>query len=181
MTNTKFAVPQREDVSANNQAIFDNLKKGLGFVPNAFATIAYSDKALETYLNFSNAKSSLSKKEKEVVNLSVSEVNGCDYCLAAHTAIGKLNGFSEEQTFEIRKGEVSFDSKLDALAKFAKEAAITKGRVSETTLDNFLNAGYTKASVIDVVLAIADITVTNYVNNIAGTPIDFPLAKALTN
>ena len=90
-------VPKREEVSAANQAIFDNLEKAVGFVPNLFATYAHSENALGNYLTLSNAKTSLKAKEKEVVNLAVSQVNNCIYCLSAHTAIGKMNGFTDDQ------------------------------------------------------------------------------------
>jgi len=87
-----FNVPTKSEVSNNNQAIFDQLEKAVGFVPNLYATYAHSDTALENFLNFANAKTSLSNKEKEAVNLAVSQVNNCSYCLAAHTAMGKMNG-----------------------------------------------------------------------------------------
>lgn len=80
MENTRsleFQVPSREEVSAVNQEIFDNLNKQIGFVPNLYATIAYSDNGLQRYLNYQNAKTSLNNKEKEAVNLVVSQVNGC--------------------------------------------------------------------------------------------------------
>ena len=135
-----FKVPTREEVSTNNQAIFDNLNKGLGFVPNLFATYAYSDTALENYLNFANAKTSLSAKEKEVVNLAVSQVNECIYCLSAHTAIGKMNGFTDEQILELRAGYSTVNNKLDALAKLAKNITERRGKTDETVLENFFNA-----------------------------------------
>jgi alkylhydroperoxidase family enzyme len=75
-----FTVPTRDQVSPNNQLIFDNLKSALGFVPNLYATIAYSKNGLERFLAYQNAKTSLSNKEKEAVNLIVSQVNGCIYC-----------------------------------------------------------------------------------------------------
>ena len=76
----KFTVPSRNEVAPANQAIFDNLNKALGFVPNLYATIAYSDNGLSRYLAYQNAKTTLSNKEKEAVNLIVSQVNGCVYC-----------------------------------------------------------------------------------------------------
>ena len=90
-------VPTYEQVNQTNQAIFDQLKKGLSFVPNLYATFAHSETALATYLALQNAKSSLSAKDREVINLVVSQVNHCQYCLAAHTALGKMVGFSSEQ------------------------------------------------------------------------------------
>src|ERR1700756_4445774 len=99
-----FAVPTRDQVSENNKILFDNLNKGLGFVPNLFATMAYSENGLGNYLTFSNGKSSLRAKEREAVNLVLSQDNGCLYCTSAHTALGKMNGFTEEQTIEVRRG-----------------------------------------------------------------------------
>ncbi|MHA7841770.1 MAG: carboxymuconolactone decarboxylase family protein [Winogradskyella sp.] len=174
-----FNVPTRENVSENNQAIFDNLKKGLGFVPNLFATFAHSDTALENYLNFSNAKTSLSAKEKEVINLAVSQVNDCIYCLSAHTAIGKMNGFTDEQILELRAGYSSVNKKLDALAKLAKNITQRKGRTDIDVLENFFNAGYTKANLIDTISLVGDKTISNYVHSTTQVPVDFPEAQPL--
>ena len=109
---TKFEVPVREEVGAENKTIFDNLKSALGFVPNLYAVLAYSDTGLGRYLQFQNGKTSLSNKEKEVINLVVSQVNGCRYCQSAHTVIAKMNGFTDQQILEIRSGEASFDNRL---------------------------------------------------------------------
>jgi uncharacterized peroxidase-related enzyme len=176
---TQFTVPSRENVSYNNQVMFDKLQAALGMVPNLYAVMAYSDTGLENYLALQNGKSSLSKKEKEAINLIVSQVNECRYCQSAHTLLGKMNGFSEEQTIEIRSGAASFDPKLNALVRFAKEATINKGKVSAATLNNFLNAGYNKGSIVDVTIAIADKVVMNYLHNLMQIPIDFPLAQPL--
>ena len=154
----QFNVPTKNEVSTNNQAIFANLEKGLGFVPNIYATAAKSENALGNLLTFSNGKSSLRTKEKEVINLVVSEINDCTYCKAAHTAISKMNGFNEEQILEIRGGEVSFDSKLNALAQFAKEASINRGKPSAQAIENFFNAGYTEENLVDALLVIGEIT-----------------------
>ncbi len=176
---TPFSVPTRDEVSANNQAIFDNLKGALGFVPNLYATIAYSDTALGNYLQLQNGKTSLSKKEKELVNLVVSQENGCRYCQSAHTVLGKMNGFTDDQLLEIRGGSAAFDPKLDALARLTLEITARRGRPSEETLSRFFAAGYTKGSLVDVVIAIADKVVMNYLHNITQIPIDFPLAPEL--
>ncbi len=172
-------VPTREEVSTSNQAIFDQLKGTLGFVPNLYATYAHSENALGNYLSFANAKTSLKAKEKEVVNLAVSEVNGCLYCLSAHTAIAKMNGFSEEQILELRAGEASFDNKLDALARLAKNITENRGTTDAVVLENFFNAGWTKENLIDTIVLVGDKTISNYINNTADTPIDFPIAQPL--
>jgi len=176
---TTFSVPTREEVTENNQAIFDNLKKGLGFVPNIYATFAYSDTALGDYLTLQNRKSTLSAKEREIINLVVSQVNNCRYCQSAHTAIGKMNGFSEDQILEIRSGSAPFDSKLDALAKFVKNVTINRGKPDTNTVEEFFAAGYNKANLVDVVIVIGDKMMANFLHGITQVPIDFPLAKEL--
>ncbi|HAI36760.1 MULTISPECIES: carboxymuconolactone decarboxylase family protein [Maribacter] len=174
-----FNVPTREEVSEKNQGIFDNLEKALGFVPNLYATYANSDTALENYLNFANAKTSLSAKEKEVVNLAVSQVNNCIYCLSAHTAIGKMNGFTDEQILELRAGKASFDTKLNALAKLAKNITENRGRTDEDVLNDYFAAGYTKANLIDTISLVGDKTISNYIHSTTQVPVDFPVAPSL--
>lgn len=174
-----FNVPTREKVSPKNQGIFDNLKKAVGFVPNLYATYAHSETALENYLTFSNAKTSLSAKEKEVVNLAVSQVNECIYCLSAHTAIGKMNGFTDDQILELRAGIASFDNKLDALARFAKNVTENRGRTDADVLQNLLDAGYTQGSVIDIISLVGDKTISNYIHSTTQIPVDFPVAQPL--
>ena len=176
---SQFTVPTRDDVSPANQAIFDTLKSGLGFVPNLYATIAYSTNGLGTYLQLQNAKTSLSKKEKEVVNLVVSQENDCRYCQSAHTVLGKMNGLTDEQVLDIRQGSAPFNAKLDALVGLTKEITAHKGRPSAAALDAFFAAGYTNENLVDVIIAIADKVVMNYLHNITEVPIDFPLALEL--
>jgi uncharacterized peroxidase-related enzyme len=172
-------VPTREQVSETNQVLFDTLKKNIGSVPNLFAVFAHSENALGSYLAFSGAKTSLKSKEKEVINLVVSQVNDCAYCLAAHTAISKMQGFTDEQIVEIRKGGASFDTKFDALAKLAKSIAENKGNADEQSIENFYAAGYSEGSLIDVVLVVGDKTITNYVYALTNVPVDFPAAAAI--
>jgi uncharacterized peroxidase-related enzyme len=174
-----FNVPTRADVSANNQAIFDNLQKGLGFVPNLYATFAYSETALGDYLTLQNRKSSLRAKEREIINLVVSEVNGCVYCLSAHTALGKMNGFTDDQILDIRGGEVPFDSKFDALAKFVKATTINHGKPARSAVDALFAAGYNNANLVDILIVIGDKIISNYFHGITQIPVDFPVAQPL--
>ena len=168
-----FTVPTRETVSEHNQEIFDKLQSAIGFVPNLYASMAVSEGALGAYLGLQSAKSSLKAKEKEVINLVVSQVNSCDYCLRAHTAISKLHGFTEDQILEIRTGEISFDSKLNALAQYAKSAAENKGKPSDEVLVNFFNAGYDDENLVDAVIVIGDKMITNYLFSVLEVPVDF--------
>jgi uncharacterized peroxidase-related enzyme len=176
---TTFAVPTRDTVSPANQALFDALKSQLGFVPNLYATLAYSENALSTYLALQSAKSSINAKAREVVNLVVSQVNECAYCLAAHTALGKMNGFSDAQIIEIRTGTATFDAKFDALARLTRAIAINRGHADQKIVDAFLAAGWTKANLVDVIVTIGDKTVSNYLHAATRVPVDFPAAPAL--
>ncbi len=175
----KMTIPNRENVSTDNQSIFDNLDKAVGFVPNMYAFMANSPTALGDYLTLQNRKTSLNNKEKEAINLVVSEFNNCDYCKSAHTTIGKMMGYTEEQTIEIRKGTAIFDSKLNTLVTLGKAILSTKGEVSENIKADFFNAGYTTENLIDVVFMIGDKIITNYLFALAKVPIDFPLAKSI--
>ena len=181
MQNVKaveFKVPTKNEVSETNQQIFDNLNKALGFVPNLYATIAYSDNGLKRYLDYQNAKTSLSNKEKEVVNLIVSQINGCVYCQSAHTVLGKMNGFDEDQIRDFRRGQ-SENPKLNALVQLAADLTENHGRASEEHLENFFAQGYTRENLVDVILQISDKIAMNYLHNLTQIPVDFPLAESL--
>ena len=174
-----FKVLTREEVSSKNQALFDQLKSAVGFVPNLYAAYAYSENALGNYLTLAASKTSLKAKEKEVINLAVSEVNQCTYCLSAHTAIGKMNGFTEEQILELRAGYASFDSKLDALARLARNLTEKRGSADQDVLENFFNNGWSKENLIDTIVMVGDKTISNYIHKTTQVPIDFPVAQPL--
>ncbi len=174
-----FTIPTREEVSENNQAIFDKLKGMIDFVPNLYAYYAHSETALADYLALQNRKSSLRAKEREIVNLVVSEVNGCEYCQAAHTAFGKMQGFSAEEIMEIRRAEISFDPKFDALARFVKETAVDRGKPSKETVEKLFAAGYTEANLVDIVMVIGDKIISNYLHGITRIAIDWEAAPKL--
>lgn len=182
MTTTEkrtFTVPSRAEVSATNQGIFDNLQKGLGFVPNLYAYFAKNETALGDYLTLQNRKSTLKAKEREVINLVTSQINGCRYCQSAHTALGKMNGFTAEQILQIRKGAATFDSKLDALAKFTASAVQNRGRATAESKEAFFAAGYNEANMIDVIIIVGDKIISNYLHNLTEFDIDFPVAEQL--
>jgi len=170
-----FEVPTREQVSSNNQAIFDQMKNSFGTVPNLYATFALNDTALPDYLALQNRKSTLTGKEREIINLVVSQVNECNYCLPAHTFISKkMHGFSDGEILEIRRAEISFNHKYDALAKFVKDMAINRGRPSEDSANTLFNVGYTKANVVDIIMVIGDKIISNYLHNFTKIPVDWP-------
>lgn len=178
-TATAFSVPTKSEVSESNQAIFERLGKQIGFVPNLYAYYAKNETALPDYLALQGRKTTLKAKEKEVVNLVTSQINGCRYCQSAHTALGKMNGFTNEQILEIRRGSAGFDDKLDALVKFTAATVSNHGKVKEEIKEAFFAAGYNEANLIDVVILIGDKIMSNYLHNLAGFEIDFPVAPEL--
>lgn len=179
LTMRTFSVPTRDEVAPANQAIFDNLQKNLGFVPNLYAYYAKSETALGDYLALQNRKSTLRVKEREIINLVVSQVNDCRYCQSAHTAIGKMQGFTEEQILEIRAGNASWDPKLDALAKFTKDITIHRGKPNSESTEKLFEAGYNEANLVDIIIVIGDKMISNFIHGVTQFSIDFPIAPEL--
>jgi AhpD family alkylhydroperoxidase len=179
ITKRTFTVPTKAEVSETNQGIFDNLAKNLGFVPNLYAYFAKNETALGDYLTLQNRKNTLRAKEREAINIITSQLNGCRYCQSAHTVLGKMHGFTEEQILEIRKGAASFDAKLDSLVKFTASAVENRGRAAEEIKEAFFEAGYTEANMIDVIIVIGDKIISNYLHNLTEFEIDFPVAEVL--
>lgn len=174
-----ITVPTRDQISEQNQNLFDNLKKMVGFVPNLYATFAYSDNALANYLTLQSGKTSLKGKEKEIVNLVVSQYNHCVYCLSAHTQLAKMQGFTDEQIIEIRKAKITFDAKYNALAQLVKSTVENKGHAAAEILDAFFAAGYTEGNLVDIVVLIGDKIMTNYLHALTNIPVDWPLAPGI--
>ena len=174
-----FNIPTRDEVTENNQQIFDQLKNQVGFVPNLYATYAYNETALGDFLSLSGRKSTLNNKEKEVINLVVSQVNDCRYCQSAHTAIGKMNGFTDEQILELRQGKASWDTKLNALAEFVKSITINRSHPKQETVEALFEQGYNKANMVDIVMVIGEKFISNFLNGVTDIEIDFPVAPEL--
>ena len=176
---SKFEIPRNEEIPEGNQRILNDLKMAFGFIPNVYAFIAYSPVALKSYLKFTREKTSLSDKEAEAIYLATSQVNECLYCLSAHTVLAKAAGLTEEQILELRGGKASFDPKLDALATLTRDIVESRGKVSDEKLKHFYVAGYTNRHLVDTVLLISQVIVTNFINNITHNKIDFPEAPRL--
>ena len=168
-----FKVPTRDEVSPANQAIFDHMQGAFGKVPNLYATFALHENALEDYLSLQNRKTTLNPKEKEIINLVVSQINDCKYCTAAHTAVSKMYGFTDEEILAIRRVDIDFNEKYDALAKFVKETTISRGRASEKALEILFAVGYTTENLIDIIILIGDKVISNYLHNTTKIPVDW--------
>jgi uncharacterized peroxidase-related enzyme len=174
-------VPTVNQLDEKAQNILNNVKSQLGMVPNLYATIGYSSDSLENFLNYSGkaGKGTFSAKEMEAIKLAVSEVNGCEYCLAAHTAIAKMNGFTEEETIQLRDGSIA-DAKLNILSNLAADVALNRGKAEQSKVDAFFEAGYDEKALIDFIAVVMEISFTNYTHNLSKVPVDFPKAKDLS-
>ena len=162
------------------QPLLAAVHKQLGVVPNMFRLIANSPTGLEGYLGLNGAlgKGTLEPKTRGRIALAVAEVNGCDYCLSAHTYLGKnLSKLSDAEMAANRDGG-STEEKADAAVRFAVKVAQSRGHVSEADVQAVKAAGYTDAQVIEIVLHVALNTLTNYINETLKTEIDFPVVTA---
>ncbi len=176
---TMARLPVVDPTHESVQDIFGGPLKGKEF--NIFKGMANSPAVLKLYLAMAGAVDgfSLSPAEREVIQLATAEANGCDYCTAAHTAIGKGAGLSEQQTVEARQGRIDGDDKLNALAQFASALHSKKGFVSDEDLAEFKSAGYTDGHVAEVVGVYAQAVFTNYFNHVNETEVDFPAPPVL--
>lgn len=176
---SRIAIPTKDDAPAASRPLLGAVEKQLGSVPNLFRLVALSPAALEGYLGLNGALSkALDAKTRERIALAVAETNGCDYCLSAHTYLGlNLAKLTAEDVALARKGG-SADAKAAAAVAFAKKAAETRGKVSDADLAAVRAAGYSDAEIIEIVGHVALNFLTNLVNNVARTDIDFPAVRA---
>jgi uncharacterized peroxidase-related enzyme len=170
-----------ENASDRARTLLDAVKSKLGLVPNMTRAMANSPAALDGYLQLSGAlsKGGLSARLREQLSLAVAQANGCDYCLAAHSVIGKTVGLTAEQVRDSRLG-TAVDPKTDALIRFALDVVRTRGRVSDAALAEVRDAGFDDGAIAEVVAHVALSIFTNYFNNVARTDLDFPKAPELT-
>ncbi|AJQ94514.1 carboxymuconolactone decarboxylase family protein [Gynuella sunshinyii] len=163
------------------QKSLETVNKLLGSVPNMFRIIANSPKTLEGYLNLNSALSngSLNAQTRERIALAVAEINGCNYCLAAHRYLGiNLAGLSEDEIEANRCGS-SGDAKAAVAVEFAAQITRHRGKVSESDLQTVRTAGYSDAEIVEIVGHVAVNTLTNYMNEVLGTEIDFPTVRTM--
>lgn len=161
--------------SGKAKDLLDAVKGNLGIVPNMTKVMANSPAVLEAYLGFSGAlgKGLLDAKTRERLALVTAQENHCDYCLSAHTAIGKMVGLQPEQIAESRQGIGGSDRGTGALS-FAKRLLETRGQIHETDLAAVRAAGFSDAEIVEIIAHVALNVLTNYLNIASGVEIDFP-------
>ena len=170
----------KETANSETAQLFAAVQKKMGMVPNLIATMANSPAVASAYLGFSQslATGSLVPRLREQIALVVGETNGCNYCLAAHTTIGKGVGLSEEETCNARRA-VASDGKEQAALQFARTIVAERGLVSDQDVQQVRDAGYTDGEIAEIVANVALNIFTNYFNHVAQTEVDFPTAPKL--
>lgn len=163
-----------------SQPLLQAVEKMLGSAPNLFRLVSNSPAALEGYLGLFGAlgKGALPAPTRERIALTVAEFNGCDYCLSAHTYLGKNLAKLDDAEMTANRNAHSNDPKADAALRFARAVLEQRGHVSDGELRAVKAAGYDDAQVIEIVQHVALNIWTNYVNSVAATPIDFPVVNA---
>jgi uncharacterized peroxidase-related enzyme len=172
--------PTIEAAPAESQPLLQAVKKQLGIAPNLFRLVAVSPAALEGYLGLSGAlgKGALPASTRERIALAVAEINGCDYCLSAHTYLGRNVAKLDDAEITANRNGASNDVKADAAVRFAAKVTKLRGHVSSEDFSAVRAAGYTDAQIIEIVQHVALNIWTNYINSVAQTEIDFPIVTA---
>lgn len=178
---SRLPIPASIDTAPSAaQPLLEAVKKQLGSVPNLFRLVANSPAALEGYLglNAALAKGALDSRTRERIALAVAEINGCSYCLSAHTYLGKNLAKLDDAELAANRRGMSNDPQADAAVRFAVKVTNNRGHVTDADLSAVRMAGYSDAQIIEIVLHVSLNTLTNYVNEVAKTEIDFPVVQA---
>lgn len=157
------------------------VQEAFGFVPNLQKVMAESPALLQSFLTvydiFSNTD--FTPEEKQIIYLSISYENECQYCMAGHSMLASHEGVPVNVTEALRGGQSLQDKKLEALRKFTSQMVTGRGWVDKSDIEEFFNAGYTKQSALDIILGIAFKVMSNYTNNLAATPLDVPFQPSI--
>jgi uncharacterized peroxidase-related enzyme len=173
---SRIAIPSRDDAPAASQAILDAVNAQLGMAPNLFRLVSISPAALTGMTSLSGALAkALDVKTRERLAIATAQVNGCDYCMSAHSYLGlNLARLSPEEMALNRSG-ASSDPKADAAVRFGAKVAETRGKVATADQDSVRAACFSDAQIIEIVAVVAENFLTNLINNVALTDIDFPV------
>jgi uncharacterized peroxidase-related enzyme len=174
----RITVPTRDEAPAESQPILDTVGKQLGFIPNLHRLMSLSPAALTGLVGLQDPLSkTLELRTRDAISLAVSEANACNYCLAAHSY--RASRFAHESPEEIalnRQGRSS-DPKREAAASFARNLIETRGKVPDSDLASVRQAGFTDGQIIEIIALSAQFLMTNFMNNVADTEIDFPAVE----
>ena len=172
---SKFKVHNKESAKPASADLLSAVEGKYGFIPNLMGIFAESTSALQAYIALSElvSKSAFNPEEQQALLLAVSFENNCDYCVAAHSMMAsKMAGMPADRLEAIRQGKVISDKKINELVRFTREVVASRGNLAESSVNQFLNAGYTNQHVLEVILGVAMKTLSNYTNHLAKTPVD---------
>ena len=176
---SEFNVHTIDSAPRSSAPLLESAKASMGFVPNLLGVLAESPAALEGYLTLMRIfdTSTFDPVERQVAILAISRVNECDYCMAAHSVVASMQNVPVDIVQAIRDDRPIADAKLEALRRFSAAVIDKRGWVSEDDVTAFRSAGYTRAQVLEVILAASFKTLSNYANHIADTPLDDAFAS----
>lgn len=171
---TDFIVHTEESAPEGSNALIRTAKGAYGFLPNLLAVQSESPAMLEAYMTLSGifGKTNLSETERQIILMTNNRLNGCTYCMAAHTSLSQMANVPADIIEALRSGSSIADAKLEALRVFATRINMNRGWVEQSDLDAFFAAGYDKASVLDVIVGTSLKVLSNYTNHIVQTPVD---------
>ena len=177
---SRISIPTIEQSAEASKPLLAAVKQQLGVVPNLMKLVGHSPAALEGYLSLNGAltKGKLDVQLRERIALTVAEFNGCNYCLSAHDYLGRNVAKLSDGEIDAARDGHSQNTRADAALQFARRIVEHRGRVTDTDLATLRGAGFDEASVIEIVVTVALNVLTNYVNNVAQTDIDFPRVSA---
>ncbi|WP_327128890.1 carboxymuconolactone decarboxylase family protein [Streptomyces sp. NBC_01727] len=171
----RLNAPAPDAAPGGAKGVLDQVGAQFGFVPNMFATLASNPTVLDVVMTLQATLSRvLDAKTRHTIALAVSEASGCDYCLALHSYVSsELGGMSSEDIDLARAGR-STDPKRAAVARFAQQVVDFHGQVSDADLAEVRSAGYTDPQILAIVTVTVQVMLTNFINNVNQTDIDFP-------
>ncbi|MHB0969790.1 MAG: carboxymuconolactone decarboxylase family protein [Thermoanaerobaculia bacterium] len=174
-----FTIHTSESAPEQSRGQLQQVAKSFGMIPNLAGVLAEAPAALEAYFTLGRLvdETSFTPVERQVVLLSVSAENGCEYCVAAHSAIAGMQKVPGDVVQAIRDGHAIADPKLEALRRLTTAVVAKRGRLDEDDLARFHAAGYGNRQLLEVIVGVGMKTISNYVNHVAETPLDAPFAK----
>ena len=154
--------------------ILQDALKSYGFVPNLYAAMAEAPTILEGYMSLSSifGRSDLSETERQIILMTNNRLNGCKYCMAAHTTLSQMAGVDRDIIEALRNDTPIADTRLEALRQFSIAVNESRGWPSDAQLESLLAAGYTRQTVLEVILGTALKVLSNYTNHVADTDLD---------
>jgi uncharacterized peroxidase-related enzyme len=175
---SRINIPTVEHAPEASKPLLAAVHKQLSMVPNLMKVVGNSAAALEGYLSLNGAlaKGAIDSKLRERIALAIAEFNGCEYCLAAHTYLGKNLAKLDDAEIQAARNGRSADLRADLAVRFAMKVAKERGRVGDEDIAALRSAGFDNAGIVEIVLNVALNILTNYVNNVAQTDVDFPKA-----